>query len=139
MLSSTSTKPLTMPISRISRQTVLGAFQQVEDAMAATRGLSQQILAQQEAVKAAQQFLDLEMQRYQSGVDPFVDVVTAQNTLLGDQVTIKHASCAGDVVFGATGSGARWRLGPFAAFYARKGGRKDDQCRLHDAAVGTSW
>ena len=70
------------------RQTVLNAFQQVEDALAATRVYSQQILAQQEAVKAAQQFLDLEMQRYQSGVDPFVNVVTAQTTLLGDQVTL---------------------------------------------------
>jgi NodT family efflux transporter outer membrane factor (OMF) lipoprotein len=70
------------------RQTVLSAFQQVEDALAATRVYSQQILAQQEAVKAAQQFLDLEMQRYDSGVDPFVNVVTAQTTLLGDQVTL---------------------------------------------------
>ncbi len=70
------------------RQTVLTAFQQVEDAMAATRIYSQQILAQKEAVSAAQQFLDLELQRYQTGVDPFVDVVTAQTTLLNDQVTL---------------------------------------------------
>ena len=70
------------------RQTVLTAFQQVEDAMAATRVYSQQILEQQEAVKAAQEFLDLEMQRYESGVDPFVNVVTAQTTLLNDQVTL---------------------------------------------------
>ncbi|HZZ39938.1 MAG TPA: efflux transporter outer membrane subunit [Acidobacteriaceae bacterium] len=67
------------------RQTALTAFQQVEDALAATRIYSQQILRQQEAVKASQQFLDLEMQRYQSGVDPYVDVVTAQTTVLGDQ------------------------------------------------------
>jgi NodT family efflux transporter outer membrane factor (OMF) lipoprotein len=70
------------------RQTVLTAFQQVEDALSSTRVYSQQILAQQDAVKSAQQFLDLEMQRYQSGVDPYVDVVTAQTTLLGDQVTL---------------------------------------------------
>ena len=70
------------------RQTVLTAFQQVEDAMSATRIYSQQILAQEDAVKAAQQFLDLEMQRYQSGVDPFVNVLTAQTTLLSDQVTL---------------------------------------------------
>jgi len=70
------------------RQTVLTAFQQVEDALSSTRIYSQQILAQEDAVKSAQQFLDLEMQRYQSGVDPFVDVVTAQTTLLGDQVTL---------------------------------------------------
>jgi NodT family efflux transporter outer membrane factor (OMF) lipoprotein len=70
------------------RQTVLTAFQQVEDALAATRVYSQQILRQQEAVKSSQEFLDLEMQRYNSGVDPYVDVVTAQTTLLGNQVTL---------------------------------------------------
>lgn len=70
------------------RQTVLTAFQQVEDALAGTRTYSQQILRQEDAVKAAQEFLDLEMQRYQSGVDPYVNVLTAQNTLLNDQVTL---------------------------------------------------
>lgn len=70
------------------RQTVLAAFQQVEDALAGTRVYSQQILRQQEAVKSSQEFLDLEMQRYQSGVDPYVDVLTAQNTLLSNQVTL---------------------------------------------------
>jgi NodT family efflux transporter outer membrane factor (OMF) lipoprotein len=70
------------------RQTVLIAFQQVEDALAATRVYSQQIIQQEEAVKSAQQFLDLEMERYRMGVDPFVDVVTAQTTLQNDQVTL---------------------------------------------------
>jgi NodT family efflux transporter outer membrane factor (OMF) lipoprotein len=70
------------------RQTVLTAFQQVEDALAGTRVYSQQILQQEDAVKSAQQFLDLEMQRYESGVDPYVDVVTAQTTLFNDQVTL---------------------------------------------------
>jgi NodT family efflux transporter outer membrane factor (OMF) lipoprotein len=70
------------------RQTVLTAFQQVEDAMVATRVYSQQILRQQEAVKSSQEFLDLEMQRYNTGVDPYVDVVTAQTTVLGNQVTL---------------------------------------------------
>jgi NodT family efflux transporter outer membrane factor (OMF) lipoprotein len=70
------------------RQTVLTAFQQVEDALSSTRIYSQQILRQQEAVKSSQQFLDMEMQRYNSGVDPYVDVVTAQTTLLNNQVTL---------------------------------------------------
>jgi NodT family efflux transporter outer membrane factor (OMF) lipoprotein len=70
------------------RQTVLTAFQQVEDALVATRVYSQQILRQQEAVKSSQEFLDLEMQRYNSGVDPYVDVVTAQTTVLSDEVTL---------------------------------------------------
>jgi NodT family efflux transporter outer membrane factor (OMF) lipoprotein len=72
------------------RQTTLNAFQQVEDALAGVRTYSQQIKVQQEAVKSAQEFLDLEMERYHSGVDPFVNVLTAQTTLLNDQVTLNN-------------------------------------------------
>ena len=70
------------------RQTVLTAFQQVEDSLAATRIYSQQILHQQEAVKLAKQSYDLEKSRYDTGVDPYIDVVTAQTTMLNDQVTL---------------------------------------------------
>ena len=70
------------------RQTTLTAFQQVEDYLAAVRLYSQQIERQQEAVKHAQEFLNLEMARYETGVDPYVDVVTAQTTLLADQQTL---------------------------------------------------
>ena len=70
------------------RQTVLTAFQQVEDALAATRVYSQQMLREQEAVKSSQEYLDLEMQRYSTGVDPYVDVVLAQTTVLQDKATL---------------------------------------------------
>lgn len=70
------------------RQTSLTAFQQVEDAMSGTRVYSQQILKQQDAVKSAQEFVSLETERYNTGVDPYVDVITAQTTLLNDQVTL---------------------------------------------------
>ncbi|MGH9599495.1 MAG: efflux transporter outer membrane subunit [Terracidiphilus sp.] len=70
------------------RQTTLTAFQQVEDALAATRIYSQQILRQQEAVASARQYLDMETQRYNTGVDPYVDVTIAQTTLLGDKTTL---------------------------------------------------
>lgn len=69
------------------RQTVLTAFQQVEDYLAAVRIYADQIQREQEAVKSAQQFLNLETVRYQTGVDPYIDVLTAQNTLLSDQQT----------------------------------------------------
>jgi len=67
------------------RQTVLTAFQQVEDYLAAVRILSQQLQQQQLAAQSAQQFVDLEMARYQTGIDPYIDVVTAQTTLLSDR------------------------------------------------------
>jgi NodT family efflux transporter outer membrane factor (OMF) lipoprotein len=70
------------------RETVLTAFQQVEDYLAATRILSEQEIKQREAVAAEQQYLDLEMGRYQTGIDPYIDVMTAQTTLLGDQQTL---------------------------------------------------
>lgn len=72
------------------RQTVLTAFQQVEDYLAAVRILSQQIQQQQQAVASAQQFVDLELARYQTGIDPYVNVLTAQNTLLGSQQTLTN-------------------------------------------------
>ncbi len=70
------------------RETVLTAFQQVEDYLAATRILSQQLQQQELAAKSAQEFVDLEFARYQTGVDPYVNVVTAQTTLLTDQQTL---------------------------------------------------
>ena len=70
------------------RQTVLVAFQQVEDNLAAVRIYSQQIDRQQAAVKHAEEFLNLEIGRYETGIDPYVDVVTAQTTLLSDRQTL---------------------------------------------------
>jgi NodT family efflux transporter outer membrane factor (OMF) lipoprotein len=70
------------------RQTTLTAFQQVEDDLAATRIYSQQLLHQQQAVKNAQEYLSLEQARYETGVDPYVDVMTAQNTVLSAQQTL---------------------------------------------------
>jgi len=70
------------------RQTVLTAFQQVEDSMVATRTYSQQILHQQDAVKDAQDYLRLENVRYNTGVDPYVDVMIAETTLLNSQQTL---------------------------------------------------
>lgn len=67
------------------RQTVLTAFEQVEDYLAEVRILSQQIQQQQQAVASEQTALDLEMARYQTGVDPYIDVVTLQTTLLTGQ------------------------------------------------------
>jgi NodT family efflux transporter outer membrane factor (OMF) lipoprotein len=67
------------------RQTVLTAFQQVEDSLAEVRILSQQIQQQQQAVQSAQQFLDLSLARYETGVDTYLNVLVAQTTLLTDQ------------------------------------------------------
>jgi NodT family efflux transporter outer membrane factor (OMF) lipoprotein len=70
------------------RQTVLSAFQQVEDGLAEVRILSKEIRQEQEAVDAAQTFLKLEQGRYDTGIDPYIDVLVAQTTVLADQQTL---------------------------------------------------
>jgi NodT family efflux transporter outer membrane factor (OMF) lipoprotein len=70
------------------RQSILVAFEQVEDSLAAVRILTQQIRRQQEAVDSSQTFLRLELGRYDTGIDPYIDVVTAQTTLLANQETL---------------------------------------------------
>lgn len=70
------------------RQTVLTAFQQVEDNLAAVRILSQQMITQQAATDSAQQFVTLETDRYRLGLDQYINVVQAQTTLLSDQQTL---------------------------------------------------
>ena len=67
------------------RQTVLTAFQQVEDSLAASRILSQQIKQQQVAIDSSQKYLALATQRYETGIDPYLNVMTAQLTLLSNQ------------------------------------------------------
>ena len=69
------------------RQTVLTAFQQVEDNLAALRILSQEIRQQDTAVAAAQRLLSIATDRYQLGLDPYLDVISAQTALLGNQQT----------------------------------------------------
>jgi NodT family efflux transporter outer membrane factor (OMF) lipoprotein len=70
------------------RQSVLTAFQQVEDSLAAVRILSQQIRRQQEAVAFSQTSLKLEQGRYDDGIDPYIDVIAAQTTLLANRQSL---------------------------------------------------
>jgi len=67
------------------RQTVLTSFQAVEDQLAALRILSQEIVEQQTAINSSQRYLDLAMIRYKTGVDSYLNVITAQNSLLSNR------------------------------------------------------
>jgi NodT family efflux transporter outer membrane factor (OMF) lipoprotein len=69
------------------RQTVLTAFQQVEDYIATLRVTSEQVEQEEAAVKSAQRYVDIATSRYETGLDPYLDVITAQTTLLADQQT----------------------------------------------------
>jgi NodT family efflux transporter outer membrane factor (OMF) lipoprotein len=70
------------------RQTVLTAFQQVEDYLAETRLLSQEIQHEQAATDAAQKAFDLEKGRYETGIDPYLNLLTTQTSLLQTQQTL---------------------------------------------------
>ncbi len=70
------------------RQTVLAAFQQVEDSLAEVRILSKEIEQQQQAVNSAQKYLKLEESRYETGIDPYVAVLVAQTTVLSAMQTL---------------------------------------------------
>jgi NodT family efflux transporter outer membrane factor (OMF) lipoprotein len=67
------------------RQAVLTAFQQVEDNLASLRILSVEIQHQDAAVKAAEKTLALATDRYKLGIDPYLNVITAQTALLSNQ------------------------------------------------------
>jgi NodT family efflux transporter outer membrane factor (OMF) lipoprotein len=69
------------------RQTVLSAFQQVEDSLAALRVLEQEAGVQAIAVESAKRSLDLSNTRYLGGVTSYLEVITAQNAALSDEVT----------------------------------------------------
>jgi NodT family efflux transporter outer membrane factor (OMF) lipoprotein len=69
------------------RQTVLTAFQEVEDNLATLRILEQEAGVQAEAVQAAERSLALSNTRYEGGVTSYLEVITAQNAALSDEVT----------------------------------------------------
>ena len=69
------------------RQTVLTAFQEVEDNLATLRILSRELDEQNDAVASSQRALSVATERYKSGIDSYLNVITAQTTLLSNQRT----------------------------------------------------
>ena len=68
-----------------SGQTVLTAFQQVEDNVAALRVLSAESNVVDRAVTAAQQSMDISTAQYRGGLVNYLQVITAQTSLLQNQ------------------------------------------------------
>jgi NodT family efflux transporter outer membrane factor (OMF) lipoprotein len=69
------------------RQTVLGAFQGVEDNLAALRILEDEARVQDEAVAAARQSVTLTTAQYRAGTVSYLNVITTQTIALADEVT----------------------------------------------------
>jgi NodT family efflux transporter outer membrane factor (OMF) lipoprotein len=83
------------------RQTVLAAFQDVEDNLASLRILEQEIAVQQQAVQSAQQALDIVTNQYKSGTVGYLNVLTAQTTAFTAEQ--KLASIAGQRMVSSAG------------------------------------
>jgi NodT family efflux transporter outer membrane factor (OMF) lipoprotein len=67
------------------RQTVLGAFQQVEDGLAALRILEQEATKVQETIQAANRALTVSTAQYRAGTTAYLTVITEQAALLSAQ------------------------------------------------------
>jgi multidrug efflux system outer membrane protein len=69
------------------RQQLLTAFQQVEDGLSDLRVLEEQGRAQDLAVQASQRTVHISTARYKEGLAEYLEVLTAENTLLQNQRT----------------------------------------------------
>ena len=69
------------------RNTIFSAFEDVEDQLSGLRILEQESTVEQRAVTSAQRSFDLSNQRYTGGVTSYLEVLTAEQTLLQDRTT----------------------------------------------------
>ncbi len=67
------------------RQSVLTAFQEVEDNLSALHYLEVEAAQEDVAVKSAEQSVALELDRYKGGVDSYLNVITTQTIALSDE------------------------------------------------------
>ena len=67
------------------RQTVLTAFQEVEDSLSGLSVLAEAAETQQQAVNAAQRALQISNDRYTGGLVTYLDVITAEENFLDAQ------------------------------------------------------
>ncbi len=70
------------------RQTVLGAFQQVEDNLSALDILAKEAALQGEALASARTAYDLTLNQYRAGVVGYLNVLSAQTSLLGNEKSV---------------------------------------------------
>jgi NodT family efflux transporter outer membrane factor (OMF) lipoprotein len=67
------------------RQTVLTAFQQVEDNLSALRVLADEAIQLDQAVKSAERSVTVSTAQYKGGIATYLQVITTQTIALGDE------------------------------------------------------
>jgi NodT family efflux transporter outer membrane factor (OMF) lipoprotein len=103
------------------RQTVLGAFQSVEDQLSSLRILSQELVQQRRAMLAAKHTVELSLVRYRNGVDSYVNLITAENAFLSAretelQVRLRQLTSSVSLINDLGGGWAASRLGETERF-----------------------
>ena len=93
------------------RQTVLQAFQDVEDNLSSLRILNSESLAQQRAVESARRSLCISTNRYKGGVTTYLEVITAQTTQLANERTAADITTRAVCRQCAAHQSVGWRLG----------------------------
>jgi NodT family efflux transporter outer membrane factor (OMF) lipoprotein len=93
--------------------TVLTGFQEVDDALIAYAKEQDRRAELEEAVAADQKAVQMTQDLYKNGLDTFLDVLTAQNTLLaGEQsLTLSQQSVSTDLVALYKALGGGWGIG----------------------------
>lgn len=69
------------------KQTILGAFQEVEDNLASLRILEQEAALQQEAVLSSRESVQITTNQYKAGINTYIDVITVQTNALNNERT----------------------------------------------------
>lgn len=108
------------------RQTVLTAFQQVEDELAALRILEQETGATNETVRAAQTALDITTAQYKAGTATYLQVETSQTALFAEQqalVTLLTRRVVSSVLL-VQALGGGWQLSELPTVSALSGSDK---------------
>ena len=95
------------------RESVLVAFQQVEDGLSGLALLNQAAKTQQAAVADSRRALDIANNRYVGGVTTYLDVITAQSTLLNNERLATQLLGQQMVTSVLSGEGSGRRVGRF--------------------------
>ena len=113
------------------RRVVLAAMQEVEDGITGLAALERASAQAQSAVDAARQVRTMAAYRYEGGASTFLDVITAQQSLLAAERQLAHGARPAPANGGVPGEGAGRRLVRTAS--AGHAGGLRVRCRGHSA------
>lgn len=72
------------------KQTVLTAFKEVEDYLVASRQLADQVGKERQAADDYTRYREIALTRYKTGLDTYLNVLTAETSLLSTQLTLEQ-------------------------------------------------